>query len=219
MNGPRAVGEVASLFTRQVFRTQKQQVRFFTSTKSSFQSQSGYIPGTSPLFNLLSRHAGRPSVRHLFSRQRATQRRLLSKKKPDISSSKDYNPTKNLGSPAAAEDTAKLTLSQRLKKLSREYGWTAVGVYFALSALDFPFCFLAVRLIGTEKIAAAEHAVVNFVKRAIPFQIPEKWGGSGRLTKKVEEEVDGAQAGYDHGVREATQQNAGDGASKSKLEF
>lgn len=45
-----------------------------------------------------------------------------------------------------------LSLSGRLKKLSREYGWSAVGVYFGLSILDFPFCFLFVRLVGAEKI-------------------------------------------------------------------
>lgn len=46
----------------------------------------------------------------------------------------------------------KLSLSGRFKKLSREYGWSAVGVYFALSVLDFPFCFLLVRIVGTERI-------------------------------------------------------------------
>jgi len=66
------------------------------------------------------------------------------------------NPTPNLGSPEPA-----LSLSQRLKKLSREYGWSAVGVYFALSALDFPFCFLAVRLLGTDRIGRWEHAVLE----------------------------------------------------------
>lgn len=47
-----------------------------------------------------------------------------------------------------------LSLSGRFKKLSREYGWSAVGVYFALSVLDFPFCFLLVRVVGTERIGA-----------------------------------------------------------------
>jgi len=50
---------------------------------------------------------------------------------------------------AAAEPTS---FGARLKKLSREYGWTAVGVYMALTVLDFPFCFLLVRSVGTEKI-------------------------------------------------------------------
>lgn len=53
-----------------------------------------------------------------------------------------------------AESTAKesLSLSQRLKKLSKEYGWSAVGVYLTLSVLDFPFCFLLVRIVGTDRI-------------------------------------------------------------------
>lgn len=204
--------EGAVIFTRQV-RNQKQQLRFFHSRQTTARAQQTSTSSPSPIINLFFRHASRPSVRHLFSRQRTTQRRLLSDKKSDITSSKDYNPTKNLGSPAPEQKS--LTLSQRLKKLSREYGWSAVGVYFALSALDFPFCFLAVRMIGTDKIGAAEHAVVNFVKRAIPFQIPERWGGQGRLSKKLDEEIDGQVAGYDHGVREAEEQNKGDSASKS----
>lgn len=40
----------------------------------------------------------------------------------------------------------------KLKKLSREYGWSAVGVYAVLSALDFPFCYLLVRELGTDRI-------------------------------------------------------------------
>ena len=58
-----------------------------------------------------------------------------------------------------------LGLSARFKELSRKYGWAAVGVYFALSAVDFPFCYLAVRWLGTDRIAIAEHFVVkNFWK-------------------------------------------------------
>lgn len=41
--------------------------------------------------------------------------------------------------------------------MSKEYGWTAVGVYLALSALDFPFCFLFVRMVGTEQIGKCIH--------------------------------------------------------------
>lgn len=47
------------------------------------------------------------------------------------------------------------SLSARLKKLSREYGWSAVGVYLGLSVLDFPFCFLLVRTVGTDRIGEA----------------------------------------------------------------
>ena len=43
-------------------------------------------------------------------------------------------------------------LTARLKKLTKEYGWVTVGVYLGLSVLDFPFCFLFVRMVGAEKI-------------------------------------------------------------------
>ncbi len=57
------------------------------------------------------------------------------------------NPTPNLGSPNES-----LSLGQRMRKLSREYGWSALGVYLTLSALDFPFCYLLVRYLGTDRI-------------------------------------------------------------------
>jgi hypothetical protein len=57
------------------------------------------------------------------------------------------NPIPNLGSP-----NENLTLGQRMRKLSREYGWSALGVYLLLSALDFPFCYLLVRYLGTDRI-------------------------------------------------------------------
>jgi N-terminal acetyltransferase 2 len=70
------------------------------------------------------------------------------------------NPTPSLGSP-----NENLSLGQRMRKLSREYGWSAVGVYLALSALDFPFCYLLVRYLGTDIIGKANsvsyHGFVN----------------------------------------------------------
>lgn len=54
---------------------------------------------------------------------------------------------KNTASPQEPQ-----SLSARLRKLSREYGWAAVGVYLGLSVLDFPFCFLLVRVVGTDRI-------------------------------------------------------------------
>lgn len=66
------------------------------------------------------------------------------------------------------------SLSQRLRKLSREYGWAAVGVYFGLSALDFPFCFAAVRLLGVDRIGHFEHVAVQTVKDALHSVWPQK---------------------------------------------
>ena len=114
--------------------------------------------------------------------------------------------------PVKIQAEAPKSLSQRLKDLSKEYGWTAVGTYFALSALDFPFCFLAVRSIGTERIAAIEHSVVEWVKRASPVQIPEKY----RFWKKNVDENQAEAIGwehYDHGVKEAEIANSGAGTS------
>lgn len=66
-------------------------------------------------------------------------------------------------------------LSARLKKLTREYGWAALGVYLTLSALDFPFCFAAVRLLGVERIGHFEHVILGYLKGlAGPL-----WPGSG----------------------------------------
>ena len=45
-----------------------------------------------------------------------------------------------------------LGFSARLKKMMKEYGWTALGVYLGLSVLDFPFCFALVRAVGTDRI-------------------------------------------------------------------
>ncbi|OGM42024.1 peptide alpha-N-acetyltransferase Nat2 [Aspergillus bombycis] len=64
------------------------------------------------------------------------------------------------------------SLSQRLKALSREYGWSALGVYLLLSAMDFPFCFAAVRFLGVEKIGYYEHVVVEAFKGAIGTVLP-----------------------------------------------
>jgi hypothetical protein len=64
-----------------------------------------------------------------------------------------------------------------LKQLSRKYGWSAVGVYFGLSVLDFPFCFLAVQLVGPERIGEVEHAIVDgfwsLVGLVMPSMKPE----------------------------------------------
>jgi hypothetical protein len=94
--------------------------------------------------------------------------------------SKTPNPTPNLGSPEPA-----LTLSQRLKKLSREYGWSALGVYFALSALDFPFCFLAVRTLGTDRIGHYEHVVKEGFWSLISIPFPNLRGSEVNLKQEV----------------------------------
>lgn len=106
------------------------------------------------------------------------------------------------------------SLSQRLKKLSREYGWSALGVYLLLSALDFPLCFAAVRLLGVDRIGHWEHVIVESVKSAFksvwPFESEKKEVAGA-------EEIPGASV--DHGVAEAEKKNTEEGASMSSPRF
>lgn len=98
----------------------------------------------------------------------------------------------NSGKGGASTETG--SLSARLKKLSREYGWAALGVYLALSALDFPFCFAAVRLLGVERIGYYEHVVVGFVKDKLKAVWParESEDGQGQLAQADERNQDEA---------------------------
>lgn len=57
---------------------------------------------------------------------------------------------RNKGNGGKAEES--LSLGQRFRKLSKEYGKAAVVVYFMLSILDYPFFFLLVRAVGTDRV-------------------------------------------------------------------
>ncbi|KAH8170529.1 peptide alpha-N-acetyltransferase [Sarocladium implicatum] len=65
-----------------------------------------------------------------------------------------------------------LSLGARLRKLSREYGKAAVGVYFLLSVLDFPFFFLLVKAVGAERIGRIEHWIMT---KVIPESVRKTW--------------------------------------------
>lgn len=115
----------------------------------------------------LSSLPGRHNALLLLRYPRLASRPHRSLRLKSDKSSHAPNPTPHLGSPEPAP-----SLSQRLKKLSREYGWLALGVYLGLTALDFPFCFLAVRMLGTDKIGHYEHVAVEAVKSVIRIPFP-----------------------------------------------
>lgn len=106
--------------------------------------------------------------------------------KSDKPSAQSHNPTPHLGSPEPAP-----SVSQRLKKLSREYGWTALAVYLGLSLIDFPLCFVAVRLLGTDRIGHYEEVLKEAFWSVVRLVLPN----AGR--KPVE-------AGADEDITEAT---------------
>ncbi|KAL3425804.1 peptide alpha-N-acetyltransferase Nat2 [Phlyctema vagabunda] len=125
------------------------------------------------------------------------------------------NPTPNLGAPAGEES---LSLGARMRKLSREYGWSALGVYLMLSALDFPFCYLLVRYLGTDRIGEWEDIIVSHAKAVIPESVKETWHEWRRSVKvaageKVDEGID--MAGW--GVEEAAEHNKRDASLATQL--
>jgi len=182
--------------------------RRFTAPVRKLTSSSALSFQHSPLLQLLSRNSRRTSVRHLI------QKRLSSSKPP-------FNPTPHLNSPEPS-----LSLSQRFRKLSREYGWSALGVYFLLTALDFPFCFLAVKWLGTDRVGHWEHIIVEWIRSVIPSSLLRKEGAQAVEVEgvgKVEEygviDPKTAEIGlpaYDHGVKEAEKLNQSENASKSR---
>ncbi|EJP65488.1 protein N-acetyltransferase NAT2 [Beauveria bassiana ARSEF 2860] len=87
------------------------------------------------------------------------------------------------------EQPQPLSLTKRLKKLFKDYGKSAIGVYLALSVLDFPFCFLLVRIVGTDTIGRIEHAVVSTVSKFIPESIRQKWRDYWQSVKKTENDT------------------------------
>jgi hypothetical protein len=115
------------------------------------------------------------------------------------------DPTPHLGSPAP-----QLSFYQRFKQLGKEYGWVVTGVYFGLSALDLPLCFLAVRSLGTERVARWEHAIVGTVRDAIKSVMPEVGSKAEDAAEQVEAAVvenSAAREGNVWGVEEAEARN------------
>lgn len=65
------------------------------------------------------------------------------------------------------------SLAERLRKLTKEYGWAALGVYLGLSALDLPVCFVIVQLLGVDRVGHYERIVVDTVKSKFPSLWPQ----------------------------------------------
>ncbi len=55
-----------------------------------------------------------------------------------------------------------------------------------LSALDFPFCYLLVRTLGTDRIGEWEHAVTSHVGPLIPQPVKDAWYGAKGWFRKQE---------------------------------
>jgi len=110
-----------------------------------------------------------------------------------------------------------------MRKLSREYGWSALGVYFALTALDFPFCYLFVKQMGTDRIGEWEHIVVSHIKAIIPASVKETWHEWRISMKRAQNDIPGGKevgegvemAGW--GVEEAEKHNKAEASLATQL--
>ncbi|KAL2758668.1 hypothetical protein ACRALDRAFT_1075164 [Sodiomyces alcalophilus JCM 7366] len=116
-----------------------------------------------------------------------------------------------------------LSLSGRLKRMSKQYGWTALGVYLALSVLDFPFCFLLVKVVGTEKIGVVEEWIVSHTQALIPEAVQNKWREFRGAFKRAEMEQIGSETISEHiematwGVEKAEERNRAEASLGTQL--
>jgi len=98
-----------------------------------------------------------------------------------------------------------------------------LGVYFALTALDFPFCYMFVRYMGTDRIGEWEHIVVSNVKKLIPESVQQAWHDWRASMKKAESEMTGNQEVTEHvemagwGVEEADARNKKEASLATQL--
>lgn len=85
-----------------------------------------------------------------------------------------------------------------------------------LTVLDFPFCFLAVRGLGTERIAHYEHVVVEAVMNVvrIPFPNLGKRNNEGAPIndEAAESTVEEGELGWAEDIEEAEARTQGAGA-------
>ena len=89
-----------------------------------------------------------------------------------------------------------------------------MGIYLTLSALDFPFCFLAVRLLGTERIGHWEHTVVEGFWKAIEVPFPNFCGPKANTQEVTAGSEVVVREGGGWGVEEAQAENQSERACK-----
>ena len=93
-----------------------------------------------------------------------------------------------------------------------------MGVYLGLSALDFPLCFLAVRLLGTDRIGHYEEVVKDGFWSLVRLVIPDT--GTTSAEKHAQEET--AEATLREGslsVEEVAAVKARNGGDACKFNF
>ncbi|KAI1089318.1 hypothetical protein F5B19DRAFT_467914 [Rostrohypoxylon terebratum] len=185
---------------RRTFVSKLQQPRFFSASKIITYT------APRPTIGITLSKFHRPSLRPTRRPFHRTSRLRDAKSSP-----------KN---PAAEEPTG---ITARFKKLSREYGWAALGVYLGLTVLDFPFCFLLVRSVGTERIGEIEHYVVSNISKLIPKSVRNWWNEYREALRNAKKERQGNAETSEHeeaadwGVEEAEKRNKAEASLGTQL--
>ncbi|GAC97500.1 potential N-terminal peptidyl-methionine acetyltransferase [Pseudozyma hubeiensis SY62] len=88
-----------------------------------------------------------------------------------------------------AEDTdsppPKATLRERLKFLTRRYGWWALGVYLLASSVDFSLTFLAIHLLGADHIRSLEASLRKSIGLEQRSEDPDESSKSGNKSSTI----------------------------------
>ncbi|ROV96315.1 hypothetical protein VMCG_07688 [Cytospora schulzeri] len=200
-----------------------------TNTKPTSSTPSRGIHWSSSTRRTSPATQSSPAWRNTSSTTQGTQRLLSRTQKRNFNWSRPRRSEKSGGGSktgsgsGSGQEAEPQSLSARLRKLSREYGWAAVGVYLGLSVLDFPFCFLLVRLVGTDRIAAVEHVVMAKVKAMVPESAKEWWHEYRTALKEAEKEQLGSNDLSDDmdkvtwGVEEAEERNKQEASLATQL--
>ena len=144
--------------TFQIFRQTSRTVsgRVYRSSHREFSILTR-VGSCSPFFKLFSRRYNHQFVRHLLRRRQYSSQSEPTRTAP--SSPDSPHPPRSF--------------SERFKDLSRKYGWVAVGTYVGLSILDYPFFFLLVQSVGADRLGEYEHVTAQWIKKNVPFEIPQ----------------------------------------------
>lgn len=129
----------------------RQQSLRFASTTSTSLLASKAITRTQPASILPLLQLSNPFLSP-FSRTTAIFARPSSTASTTLKSEPEPEPDPDAPPPKA-------TLRERLRFLTRRYGWWALGVYLLASTVDFSLTFLAIHLLGADHIRSLESSL------------------------------------------------------------
>lgn len=91
----------------------------------------------------------------------------------------------------------KLPLTQRIKALTKKYGWWAVGVYSVLSLFDFGIAYGLVSYLGMARVQRLERSVKAWVKETTGWSWAEEKAVQDLKDVAKESEKEIRKQGYD----------------------